>query len=92
MTKLSKQQIKDRDAAASVLRNRKDDCIMVNANSNPTNENGYMVHPDSFGKMDLSTAIECAREASVDNYGIAYWVEDCNTNKTLARFLNGETQ
>ena len=52
------------------------------------NENGYVIYPDSVGKMDLDTAMEYARESSERN-GTAR-VEDCDTERIIARFARGQ--
>jgi hypothetical protein len=50
------------------------------------NENEYVIYPDSIGKMDLAEACEYARQCSADDPREEYRVEDCDTQKTVARF------
>ncbi len=51
------------------------------------NENGYVIYPDSVGRMNLADALEYARQSSIE-CGNAR-VEDCDTEKVVARFRNG---
>jgi hypothetical protein len=55
-----------------------------------TNENGYVIYPESIGVMDRETAIERACELSAENPTETYRVEDCDTNDTIARFRGGQ--
>lgn len=52
------------------------------------NENGYVIYPDSIGVMDLAAACDKARELSLG--GGETRVEDCDSEKTIARFRAGE--
>jgi hypothetical protein len=54
------------------------------------NENGYAISPLGHLEMNLTKALQAAREASLDavcEYKAI--VEDCDTQKTIARFENG---
>ena len=51
------------------------------------NDNGYVIYPDSVGKMDLDAAKEYARESS-EREGEAR-VEDCDTEAVVARYRHG---
>jgi hypothetical protein len=52
------------------------------------NENGYVIYPQSIGVMDLEAALDKARELSIDDEPTR--VEDCDTERVVARFANGE--
>ena len=57
------------------------------------NQNGYVIYPASIGKMDLDEAKACAAEQSllaVNRYKSR--VEDCDTERVVARFRNGGEQ
>jgi hypothetical protein len=52
--------------------------------------NGYVIYPASIGVMELEKALAKARELSAAEPNEDYRVEDCDTQKTVARFRNGE--
>lgn len=51
------------------------------------NENGYVIYPDGLGYSDLNEALEVAKMCSYDE---ERRVEDCDTEKVIARFLDGK--
>jgi hypothetical protein len=54
------------------------------------NENGYVIYPDSIGKYELDEAMNYAAERSGEQPSVEYRVEDCDTEKVVARFRNGQ--
>ncbi len=62
---------------------------MRHKGDNVTNENGYVIYPDSIGIMDLDAAKAKAAELSADS-DEEYRIEDCGTEKVIARFSHGK--
>jgi hypothetical protein len=54
-----------------------------------TNENGYVIYPASIGVTDLEKAREKAAELSLKS-GEPTRVEDCDTERVVARFVDGK--
>jgi len=58
--------------------------------SEQENENGYVIYPASIGVMDLEKALEKAASMSAEDPSEPYRVEDCDTEKVIARFDRGQ--
>lgn len=54
------------------------------------NENGYVIYPASIGVMDLGEAMDKAATLSADDPAEVYRVEDCDTERVIARYRNGD--
>ena len=54
------------------------------------NENGYVIYPLSISVSDLDKALARAEQESASDPREEYRVEDCDSEKVVARFRDGE--
>lgn len=54
------------------------------------NQNGYVVYPCSIGVMFLQEAMELAADASKEGPNYCARVEDCDTERIVAQYRDGE--
>lgn len=57
-----------------------------------SNVNGYVIYPHSLGVMDIDEAKRKARELSAREPEEPVRVEDCDTEKTVARYRAGKEE